>query len=122
MKSILVVEDETDMQEIYRDIFREEGKAYSVDIVGDCAAASAKLSDRAYDLLICDVIMEPMMGDMLYLSLKDHDKNRLTPVLFITVLREEYLSHIKGPDARISFLQKPVTKESLFSKISAILA
>lgn len=120
MRQILIVEDEKDMQEIYRDMFSDQAEEYEIDIESNAAAALRRLKERTFDLIILDIIMEPMSGDSFFVHVRDDIKTMNLPILVASVLKPDLLEQLKKMD-HVYFLQKPITKEQLLEKINDIL-
>lgn len=119
-KRILVVEDQEDMQTIYRSYFDNEN-AYEVMIASDGQDAIRKLDDAKYDLVIMDIIMDPMSGDTLFVYLKSVTETKDLPIIVVSVLGPELLEDFKKIEKQVHFLQKPITKKALFDEIDEIL-
>jgi len=60
MTKILVVEDDKNQQELYRQELTEEG--YEVDVAGDGREAVAKVRQERPDLVVLDISMPGMDG------------------------------------------------------------
>ncbi len=120
MKRVLIVEDDTDMQEIYRNMFNDQADKYEVDILGDAVEGLRRLKEGIFDLVILDIIMEPMPGDSFFSCARDDSAVRDIPILVVSVLNPDDLEHFKKTD-HVDFLQKPITKEELFTKIAGFL-
>ncbi len=120
MKRILIVEDDKEMQEIYDDMFRDHKSKYAAEITDNSVTAFGKLSEEKYDMVILDIIMEPVAGDILYSLIRDDAKLAEIPVLVISVLNPNSLDYIRQIN-NVSFLQKPITEEQLFSAIKIAL-
>ncbi len=119
MRKILIVEDEKDMQEIYRDLFEGQAK-YEVDIESGTMPALRKLTAKNYDLIILDIIMEPIAGDSFFVYLRSDNKTSSIPVLVVSVLGPEIMEKLRRVDHAF-YMQKPVTKEKLFEKLDDII-
>lgn len=119
MKNILIVEDDKDMQEIYRNMFKDD-KKYEISIIDDATMALRTLKDKNFDLIILDIIMEPMMGDSFFLFIKGDEKTSHIPIIVVTVLNPDTLKQLKKVD-NVVLLQKPINKEQLFKEINKIL-
>jgi len=120
MKRILIIEDEKDMQEIYKDMFKDQSQ-YDIEIVDGALPAARKLNDRPYDLIILDIIMSPIAGDSFFVYLKSSKHTENIPVLVVSVLGDELLEKLKKIDGA-SFIQKPISKNQLFSNLDNMLA
>jgi len=120
IKQILVVEDDKDTQELYKIYFGDQTKKYKVEIIGTVEEATKRLAEKAYDLLILDIIMEPVPGDSLFVYVRSVKETRNIPILVVSVLNPDNLWNLKAIDGA-RFLQKPVTKQKLLSEVKNIL-
>ena len=121
VKQILIVEDEEDMQEIYKSMFAGRKDRYAVDTVGDARVGFKKMEEEQYDLVILDIIMEPMPGDTLFLCVRNDKKLKNVPVLIVSVLSPNDMEDQFRKVDHVEFLQKPITEEQLFEKIDSLL-
>jgi CheY-like chemotaxis protein len=119
MRRILIVEDEKDMQDIYMDMFSDRSD-YKIHIEGGTMPALRRLTSENYDLIILDIIMEPIAGDSFFVYLKSDARTESIPVLVVSVLGPEIMDKLKRVD-HAHFLQKPITKEKLFETIESIM-
>lgn len=119
-KHILIVEDNKDMQEIYKIFFSDRIEKYKIEIAGDVQTALGKIKKRLYDLVILDIVMEPMAGDAFYIYLRTHKETKHIPVIIVSVLRAELLKKLEAMN-HVSILNKPITKEQLLDKIDKTL-
>jgi len=117
-KRILIVEDDLSMQMFYNTAFEGFSDKYNVEIASNSMAAFRRLREDKFDLVILDIIMEAIQGDSLFACMKKTSKNENTPVVVISVLDQDD-SAVKFILDRenTEYLQKPITKEQLFSKI-----
>ncbi|MFC1593939.1 response regulator [Candidatus Omnitrophota bacterium] len=120
IKNILIVEDEHDMQEMYKLFFAKMSDRYTVDIESKADTALKRTRKKEYDLIILDIIMEPMSGDAFFMRARDAINTTLTPILVVSVLDPASLKELKKIN-HVSFLQKPITKEQLFAKLEELL-
>ena len=119
MKRILIVEDDVDMQEIYKSMFAREDQ-YSIEISGDAELALKKLKQEKFDMAILDIIMEPMSGDSFFVHVRNEVKTKSVPILVISVLKKDTLNFLETL-GNFHYLQKPITKSALLDKIRSIL-
>lgn len=120
MRRILIVEDDVDMQQIYRAMFNGD-KDYAVEVTGDAAAGLKRLRQEKFDLIILDIIMEPMSGDSFFVHMRNDAKLKHFPVLVISILKQDTL-HFLETLGNFHYLQKPITREDLLRKIDEILS
>lgn len=119
-KKILIIEDDTEMHSMYKIFFSGQEDKYVVNIEPLARQALEKTRQGKYDLIILDIIMEPMPGDEFFIHLRDNVKTRNIPVLAVSVLNPTMLEDLKEL-GHIDFMQKPVTKDELFAKIEKLL-
>jgi CheY-like chemotaxis protein len=107
------------MQQIYEAMFNDDGK-YEVEIIGDAAAALKRLKAGKFDLVVLDIIMEPMSGDSFFVHARNDVKLKHIPILAVSILKQDTL-HFLETLGNFHYLQKPITKEGLFKKMEEIL-
>lgn len=120
MKRILIVEDEKDMQDIYRDMFEDQSK-FEIDIENGTMPALRKLATKSYDLIILDIVMEPIAGDSFFIYLRSDSKTASIPVLVVSVLGPDIMDKLRRVD-HAHYLQKPIKREQLFETLDSIMA
>ncbi|HTG01884.1 MAG TPA: response regulator [Nitrospirota bacterium] len=84
MKNILVVDDEENIRELYREEFEEMG--YGVTTVADGAQALTKMDATKFDLVTLDMRMPDMDGIETLRKMKEKDKT--LPVIICTAYEE----------------------------------
>lgn len=84
MKKILVVDDEENILELYRDELAEEG--YKVELAENGQAALSKFETFRPDLVTLDVMMPGMNGIEVLRRIRE--KNPSVPVLLLTAFGE----------------------------------
>jgi DNA-binding response OmpR family regulator len=84
MKKILVVDDEENIRELYRDELTEEG--YQVELAENGILALAKFESFRPDLVTLDVMMPGMDGIEVLQRIRE--KNPSVPVLLLTAFGE----------------------------------
>jgi len=119
-KQILIVEDDQDMREAYKVFFADQEDNYEVNIVGDALEATRIMNEVRFDLVIVDIIMEPVAGDSLSIFIRENKETADIPILVISVLSPETLEGLKTLQ-NIHFLHKPITEDLLLKKISDVL-
>jgi signal transduction histidine kinase len=80
--TVLVVEDETALAAAVIDALRDAG--YVVDHASDGEEALARVKERAFDLVLCDLKMPRLDGQSFYRSLSAAVPDRVTRVIFVT--------------------------------------
>ena len=110
-KRILLVEDDAELAAMLKEFL--EANCYQVSAVDNGVDALKAVMERAYDIIICDVMMPKMAGDAFYYAV-----HRVKPALcerfiFITAhgdtqRMQEFLNHVSG-----MVLMKPFHLEDL---------
>ncbi|KKS98155.1 MAG: Sensor protein [Candidatus Gottesmanbacteria bacterium GW2011_GWA2_43_14] len=89
MKTLLLVEDDFHIQEIYRMSFVKTGN-YSVETASDGQEALVKLSSHVYDLILLDIMLPKVTGiDVLRAMRAPTSPTKNTPIILITNLGQE---------------------------------
>ena len=119
IKSILLLDDDTDLADALKGLL--ESRNFVVTTANDGVAGLREVMDVDFDVIICDMLMPGMPGDMFYLAAKTVKPQSADRFLFITGHRgnpkvDEFLQSI---DALVIF--KPVMIEDLARMISLIL-
>lgn len=114
---ILVVDDEPGMRKSLGMALRRE--QYHVIETGSVAEAIGRLKGESYDLIVTDLMMEPLNGFDLLTLVKQHHPG--CPVIIITAFG--------GPEVRaealrrgaVDFLDKPIQLPELLLRVQEIL-
>ncbi len=117
MVKILLCEDDVSLNNSLVKYFYDAG--YEVTGCLNAAAALRALDERAYDLIITDVMMPGMDGFEFSEAVRAADKS--TPIIFITA-RDDMPSKERGYRIGIDdYLVKPFDPAELIMRISAVL-
>jgi DNA-binding response OmpR family regulator len=117
---ILIVEDNPDMLDIYAGMFKHESR-FEIEMESDAMKALRRLEDTKYDLIILDIIMEPLTGESFFVYLRGNVKTMRLPVIVVSVLEPHTLDALKKLNHSM-ILQKPVSKADLFASIDKMIA
>jgi two-component system alkaline phosphatase synthesis response regulator PhoP len=114
---ILVADDEEHLAAGIAENLAAEG--YTVDVVGDGAAALRALRGAEYDLVVLDVMMPEVDGFEVCAALR-RERNEV-PVLFLTA-RGALDDRVRGLEAGgDDYLPKPFALKELLLRVAAIL-
>ena len=117
-KEILIVEDDPQMHEIYRDMLDKE--KFNITSVYKPLKALSLIQEekRKFDLILLDILMEDSLfdGRTFFVQLREVLKDK-TPVIVVSVLNENQVDDLRAIND-ISFLQKPIEQERLLCEIS----
>lgn len=121
LNRILYVEDEADIQRIAKLSLERFGK-FTVEVVGDPLEAMDAIAAFAPDLVLLDWMMPGMDGPTLYRLMKDDERTRHLPVVFMTAKASgAELSELKQLGAA-GTISKPFAPRDLPEQLRAIWA
>jgi len=115
-RSILLIEDDTDLCSLMRDYFAQHG--YIIEAVHEGRAGLARALEGGFDLVILDVMLPALNG---FEVLRQLRKRSATPVIMLTA-RTARTDRVAGLDAGADdYLPKPFEPEELLARIRAVL-
>jgi len=115
VKELLIIEDDLEMQEFYKDMLRAE--PFAVTVTSNAEEGIKKAKEKKYDLVILDILMEGMTGDRIFASLRKNSQYKNVPVIMASALDEKSYRCFQAL-GNVSFLEKPFNKEKLMSEIA----
>jgi len=115
MKELLIIEDDLEMQEFYKDMLRDE--PFTVMITSNAEEGIKKVKEKKYDIVILDILMEGMTGDRIFALLRKNAQYKTVPVIMASSLDEKSYRCFQAL-GNVSFLEKPFNKERLLSEIA----
>ena len=80
-RRILIVEDSKDMREIYKSFFKNHSGRYRIDMEGDAQTALERVKKTPYDLIVLDIIMEPMTGESFLVYARENSSTSEVPIV-----------------------------------------
>ncbi len=114
--SILVVEDDFNIQELIVEFLSSQG--YKVDYANDGVEGVQKFKQGNYDLIILDVMMPNLDG---HSACKMIRKTSNVPIIFLTALNDES-NQIKGFELECDdYITKPFSFKLLIKRVEAVL-
>jgi two-component system NtrC family sensor kinase len=118
-ETILLVEDEKEVRELYRSVMESAGYRIIEAVDGADAIVRYKEHMESIDLVILDVIMPKMNGKEAFDEIRKHNKN--VKGLFASGYPADILSKTGIIESRLNFISKPFTPSKLLTKIRTIL-
>jgi len=116
---VMVIEDNRDMLEIYRSMF-EDDSCYEATLFSDAMRGLRELESRNFDVIVLDIIMEPLTGESFFVYLRGNEKTVGLPVVVVSVLEPGSLAALEKLNHSV-ILQKPIRKDDLFGAIDRCL-
>ena len=119
IKSILLLDDDMELVEALKALL--ESQNFLVTTVANGVDGLREIMSLDFDVIICDLIMPHMPGDMFYLAVKKTKPHLCNRFIFITGYSEnprvdKFLKEVNG-----LVLIKPVLADELVSTISLVL-
>jgi DNA-binding response OmpR family regulator len=118
-KRILVVDDDEMVLMALDELLKWEG--YEIQTVSSGSEALQKLDESHYDLIMLDVIMPEMDGFELCKLVREKEKYKETPVIFLTAKSRDE-DRVRGLEAGANlFLSKPISPDKLLGIVADAL-
>ncbi len=120
IKSILVVDDNAQVADLLKTLL--EARDFLVTTVEDGLSALKEIMDLDYDVILCDIEMPGMPGDMLYLATQKLKPELAKRFIFVTGHGDnpKVEAFLKQVDGLVVF--KPVNTEELIGMVSLVLS
>ena len=118
---VLIVDDEQDIVYIYQRFLEQCG--FDVESFKDPQTVLLNYKPNNYDLLLLDIRMPGMNGFELYKAISEKEEKNKPKVCFITAY-SELAEEVKKYNPELNdeyFLRKPVTMDSLYERLNALL-
>lgn len=117
MKTILVVDDESDVADVVAASLEDEG--YRVILASNGAEGLKRLTEANPDLLICDVMMPFIDGTAMCRQVRNDPAHKHLPIIIASVMDEATVSgQWAGHDG---FLRKPFRLTDLIDMVEVLL-
>lgn len=114
--SILVMEDDMNIQELIVEFLKAEG--YDVDYASDGIEGIQLFKKKEYDLVLLDIMMPNLDG---YSVCKMIRKSSNVPIIFLTAMNEES-NQLKGFELECDdYITKPFSFNVLIQRVKAVL-
>jgi CheY-like chemotaxis protein len=119
IKSILLVDDDAELADTLKELL--ESRNFVVAVQPNGVAALREVQAIDYDVIICDMLMPKMAGDMFYLAVKKIKPELAERFIFITGYADtpEVEGFLQSIEALVVF--KPALMEELVEMISLVL-
>ena len=119
IKSILLVDDDEDLADTLKELL--EARNFVVAVQPNGAAALREVQAIDYDVIVCDMLMPKMAGDLFYLAVKKIKPELADRFVFVTGHADnpKVEGFLNSINALVVF--KPVLTEELVRMISLVL-
>lgn len=118
-KSVLMLEDDASFSEILRDFL--ESNSFSVQCAANGAEGLRQIVDKDFDIIVCDLVMPHLPGDMFYLAVQRAKPHLCKRIVFMSGYQanpkwNKFIRTMKAP-----VLWKPFLLRDLLVVIDRIL-
>ena len=116
MEKILIVDDETDIAELIKDILEDEG--YLTVIKNNGQEAIKAIKENSFDLILLDIMMPDISGTEVCANIRNLTTS---PIIFVTAkttLTSKLVGFEVGAD---DYITKPFINEELVARVKAHL-
>jgi CheY-like chemotaxis protein len=113
-KTILVVDDEPDVQVYLQTLLEDNG--YNVVVAQDGAEALEKVQESRPDLVTLDITMPEKSGVRFYRDVKENDDLKTIPIVIVTGISkdfEKFISTRKQVPPPEGYVSKPIDREEI---------
>ncbi len=122
MKTILIVDDDHNIQELLRDALSQI-KECAIITANDGEEALEKIMASPPDLIILDMMLPRISGNALFYDLKKLEVTKNTPVIFMSgTFVDKQIKHEAIKMGAVDYLDKPLDIEELISSVQSILS
>jgi CheY-like chemotaxis protein len=120
MSAILIVDDDPDVAEVFKSFLQADGHTA---VTADGGIACLKLlQEVSPDLILLDLMMQPMDGWTTLKSIKENEDTSTIPVVMITGKPRQGTDYEKYAPLYKDYIMKPIRKKELCDMVKKILA
>jgi two-component system, cell cycle sensor histidine kinase and response regulator CckA len=117
-KKVLILDDDFAFSDAIRQLLETQG--YEVELAADGVQGIKKIMVSDYSVILCDMVMPNLAGDMFYTAVERVKPNLCRRIVFVTGHRgerkvEEFIRKVRG-----LILWKPFKSHILFETIQAV--
>lgn len=117
---ILIVDDEKALSRMVEGVLQKEG-FFRIYTAADCKSAELLTAENEFQMILLDVMLPDGDGFSLYKVMRETEKNRNTPVIFLYARDEDY-ARLKGLGLGADdYITKPFLPEELILRVKAVL-
>ena len=118
-KKILIVDDHDDQRTILKSLLEKQG--YKVVAASGSDEAIQLAQEENPNLILMDINMPGMRGDIAVLRIKSEPKTKQIPVIMLTAVSDVQEKILASQAGAIDYVTKPYKTEELLVKITAHL-
>lgn len=119
MSKVLIIEDDENLRDIYREEFEREG--FIVETANDGEEGIAKLASFVPDILLLDILMPGKSGFDVLKSIKDNPPLKLFPILVLTNIYTDTRDLVQNWGVSFVLLKVDYTPGQIVAKVRELL-
>ncbi len=119
MATVLVIEDEPDLQQVLEYNLREAG--HTVHVAGRASEGQRLVRERVPDLILLDLMLPDMPGTELCRALRRDAATRAIPIIMLTARAEEIDRVVGFELGADDYVTKPFSMRELMLRVNALL-
>jgi len=122
MKKILIIEDEADIRNLYKQVFLNS--SYEVEDVDNCPDAIKLLREKTFDVILLDLLFTNQTDGFVVLreARLENSPNTKTPIIVITNLdQDEKIKKALKEGANKCLFKAEHTPRSVFEEVDTFL-
>jgi len=112
---LLIVEDDPELQELYTTML--DSLECEISRAFDGGEALEKMDEARPDLLILDIILDELMGDVLFRQIRQMPRYAGLPIVVVSVLSADRCRELLDLDDKTIFLRKPFQRGQLLEAV-----
>jgi CheY-like chemotaxis protein len=121
-KTILVVDDEPDVQVYVSTLLEDNG--YDTVVAKDGAEALEKVKESRPDLITLDISMPETSGVRLYRDIKENEALKDIPIIIVTGISkdfEQFISTRKQVPPPEGYISKPIDRDDMLKLVEKLI-
>jgi len=119
-KTILLVDDEPELLQFYREMFAD--CPYDFVEASNGVEGFIEMNVKKFDLILTDISMPLVDGKMLIKEIIASHTNKETPIIVVSGYLNDDFKKSYSRNNHLHFFDKPVDYQVLFQKVSEVLA
>ena len=119
-RRILIVDDEESIR-LLLGRFLESIPALEVTLADGCEAALQLTAERAYDLILLDLLMPGVGGIEVLGRIRESSLNKATPVVIVSVMSDQATKIVCKSLGASDYVVKPIDRNAVIAVVNAQL-